>query len=62
MPTKTQLENEINTRKVLDAEREISDERYAIKLVERIVFGICLVIFSTMLYFIIAWLVGKGLK
>jgi hypothetical protein len=56
--TKAQLETQLKERDMIDAQRQISDERYAIKLVEKIVFGICVTIFTTMIYFIIQWVRG----
>lgn len=38
--TKKELEAELELQKTLDAERITSDEKYAIKLIERIVLGI----------------------
>lgn len=58
MATKAQLETQLKERDMTDAQRQISDERYAIKLVEKIVFGICVTIFTTMIYFIIQWVRG----
>lgn len=38
--TKEQLENKLETLDLLKEERKVSDESYAVKLVEKIVFGL----------------------
>ena len=40
MTTKQELQNKIDTEECLKKERAISDKMYAIKLVEKIVFGL----------------------
>lgn len=44
MKTKKELEEEIEVRCKLDKERKLSNELYAIKLVEKIVFSLCVLI------------------
>lgn len=44
MKTKKELEEEIEVRCKLDSERRLSNELYAIKLVEKIVFSLCVLI------------------
>ena len=44
MATKLELAEEIHIRCKLDEEREKSNELYAIKLIEKIVFALCVMI------------------
>lgn len=51
--TKEQLEAELQLHERLAKEREASDEKYAIKLVERIVFSMVALILTSIM---LAWL------
>ena len=57
--TREELENELNLHKTLCDERELSDSRYAIKLVERIVFAACGLVLVAVFTALVAMVVTK---
>ena len=57
--TKEELERDLAIRDTVEHERELSDQRYAIKLVERIVFAACGLVLVAVITAIIAMVVSK---
>jgi len=57
--TKEELERDLAIRDTVEYERQLSDERYAIKLVERIVFAACGLVLVAVITAIIAMVVSK---
>jgi hypothetical protein len=57
--TREELEYELELQKALCDERELSDSRYAIKLVERIVFAACGLVLVAVFTALVAMVVTK---
>lgn len=57
--TKEQLENKLETIELLKDERKISDDSYAVKLVEKIVFGIIAAATVAVIGYVITALLSK---
>lgn len=58
--TASQLQAEIDLNKTLDLERALSNQSYAIKLVEKIVFGMVGLILTAVCIALIALVVSRG--
>lgn len=52
-----ELQHKVYHNEMMEKERAISDERYAVKLVERIVFGFCAIILVAVVGAIVALVV-----
>lgn len=59
MKTRQQLQEQVDLTKQLETERKKNDEAYAIKLVERIVFGMIGLILTAVLVAIVALVIRK---
>jgi lipopolysaccharide/colanic/teichoic acid biosynthesis glycosyltransferase len=57
--TREELAAELELHKSLCAERELSDARYAVKLVERIVFAACALVLVAVLTALVAMVVTR---
>lgn len=64
MPTKDKIsvEEELYAKKCIEEQRKLSDERYAIKLVEKIVFGLVALILTSVVVALLALVITKGAK